>query len=101
MALDPLKITAYFHCRECIKELPKGTSPSEYQNVQAGLTEQGFQVWCKRHNVSVCHFKLPIAFEVCRQMIEAYAKVERRPGLSDLDEVHRLALTALGRDHTD
>jgi hypothetical protein len=100
---DPLSIIAYFHCRDCLKELPAGTSPAEYQKIQVGLTNDGFQVWCRRHDKSVTHFKLPIAFQVCTQLVDAYAAGLAAGGnieWSDLDEVHRLALTALGRDHT-
>lgn len=98
------QIDSYFHCRLCLKNLPKGVSPGEYQSIEVGLTKEGFQVWCRRHDANVAHFRLPAAFDVCLKMIEAYkAGAEAGSSIewSDLDEVHRLALTALGRDHTE
>ena len=49
------EITAYVHCAECLKELEslKGISPQEYQQIEAGYTPTGFQIWCKRHKLSI------------------------------------------------
>lgn len=45
---NPIKI--YFHCKECIKEQPDGFSPSDFQNISAGLTDdRSIVVWCERH----------------------------------------------------
>lgn len=98
------EITAYFHCKLCIKELPAGTSPAEYQKIQCGLTSYGFQVWCKRHDVSVAHFKLPEAFIACGQLVEAYDNGEARGGSvdwSDVDIAAETARKALDRDNTE
>lgn len=48
-------IQAFMHCGKCLKELPSGTSPREYARLEAGWTEQGFQLWCVRHEVNVMH----------------------------------------------
>lgn len=42
------QIGAYMHCSLCLQEgLP--------QNIEAGWTRQGFQVWCRNHNVNIIH----------------------------------------------
>lgn len=46
-------ILLYFHCRRCLEELPSGTSPKDYQQIQVGWTERGLQIWCIRHNMNV------------------------------------------------
>ena len=47
------KIHAFFHCKKCLKELPKDQSPREYAQIEVGWTEKGFQVWCKRHESNI------------------------------------------------
>ena len=43
-------IRMFFHCRDCLEELPFGTSPKEYSRTQTGVTEDGeVIVWCNRH----------------------------------------------------
>lgn len=49
------EISMFFHCKECLKELPKGESPKTYQKIQVGWTQRGLQVWCTRHNMNICH----------------------------------------------
>ncbi len=49
------EIEMYFHCSLCIAELPDDTSPQEWQRLEMGWTELGFQVWCKRHVCNVMH----------------------------------------------
>lgn len=48
-------IELYFHCRQCLNELPRGISPSDYQELEAGWTVKGIQVWCKRHDLNILH----------------------------------------------
>ncbi len=50
-----MNITAFMHCGKCLKQLPKGVSPSDYADLEVGWTKEGFQVWCKRHQCNVCH----------------------------------------------
>lgn len=57
-------IQLFFHCRQCLEELPPDKSPQEWSQTQAGWTKLGLQVWCNRHNCNVIHldlqnFKLP------------------------------------------
>jgi len=49
------EIKAFIHCRECLKELPEGMSPRDYARLEVGVTPEGIQVWCKRHEVNVVH----------------------------------------------
>lgn len=49
------EISMYFHCSECLKEIPKGESPMTYQRIQVGYTQRGLQVWCTRHNLNIIH----------------------------------------------
>ena len=49
------KIELFFHCDKCIKEKPEDISPRDYAELEAGWTEQGFQVWCKRHEMNIIH----------------------------------------------
>jgi hypothetical protein len=51
---EKCKILAYIHCRKCMFELPKSMSPQQFAQLEVGYTKQGFQVWCKRHDCSVC-----------------------------------------------
>lgn len=49
------EIVAFMHCGRCLAELPDGTSPQEWVQIEAGWTPLGFQVWCKRHDCNVLH----------------------------------------------
>jgi len=50
-----LSIHSYMHCGMCLDELPENTSPREWSQLEVGFTSLGLQVWCKRHEVNVCH----------------------------------------------
>jgi hypothetical protein len=42
------EIQAFIHCGACLKEsLP--------QNIEAGWTPLGFQVWCRNHDCNIVH----------------------------------------------
>lgn len=61
MIKDILSITMYMHCQQCLNELnnlSENISPQEYSNLDVGWTKQGFQVWCFRHQINVCHMDL-------------------------------------------
>jgi hypothetical protein len=49
------QIKLFFHCRRCMVEARGIASPSDYQQIEAGWTDRGFQVWCKRHDINVAH----------------------------------------------
>lgn len=70
------QVQLYLHCRLCIKELPKGESPSSYSRTQAGWTARGLQVWCARHDVNV----LNIDFEGQQHP----ACLDRLPALTEI-----------------
>jgi hypothetical protein len=41
-----------------MRQKPARSSPRDWQQIEAGWTEVGFQVWCKRHNVNILHIDL-------------------------------------------
>jgi len=54
------EIKMYFHCGLCVEEIKAlakhgPVSPREYAELEAGWTELGLQIWCKRHEVNVLH----------------------------------------------
>lgn len=49
------EIQMFFHCRMCIEDIPGGTSPRDWVQLEAGWIEKGLQVWCKRHECNVIH----------------------------------------------
>jgi hypothetical protein len=55
MIPSKLSIKLFMHCALCLQELPPGTSPREWSQLECGWTKLGFQVWCKRHEVNVVH----------------------------------------------
>jgi hypothetical protein len=55
---NTLQIGLYIHCGKCLKEMPAGTSPKEWNRLQVGWTPMGLQVWCVRHNCNVMHIDL-------------------------------------------
>lgn len=61
------KIELNLNCKFCIQELPAGESAQSYARLDVGLTADGLQVWCVRHNLSVAY-------------------------ITDLDELHRNAV---------
>jgi hypothetical protein len=51
-------ISAYFHCKECLKSKPADVSPQEWARLDVGYTILGIQVWCVRHKKNVFHMDL-------------------------------------------
>jgi hypothetical protein len=54
----PLMIDTFFHCKQCMEELPAGISPREWNRSETGFTSHGIQVWCTRHNTNIAHFNI-------------------------------------------
>jgi len=56
-----LSIYAYMHCGQCLDEwksnpkINKQFSPRDWAAISVGWTEKGFQVWCYRHEINICH----------------------------------------------
>lgn len=47
-------INLFVQCAECMKEIPEGMSPQEFEALSVGLTnEHELQVWCERHQKPV------------------------------------------------
>lgn len=51
-------IIQYFHCKQCLDELPEDMTPQAYSHNEVGFTEVGFQVRCIRHDMNIAHFDL-------------------------------------------
>jgi len=55
-------ITAFIHCKQCIKELEDiaPISPRDYARIEFGYTKKGFQVRCVRHecNIDLCEYRV-------------------------------------------
>lgn len=58
-----LQIMTYFHCSQCLAELPAMTTPREWAQFEVGFTRLGLQVWCRRHEVNVIHIDFEDADE--------------------------------------
>ena len=50
------QIEQYFHCVQCMRQIPEGESPRSWQRVQVGFTKKGIQIWCVRCDLNVAHF---------------------------------------------
>ena len=50
---DGNEIVMFFHCAKCLNEMPPDISPRDWARLEAGWTEVGFQVWCKRHECNM------------------------------------------------
>lgn len=53
---QPNQIISYWHCKQCIDEKPRNMSPAEWTRLWVGITKEGLQVWCSRHNLNVALF---------------------------------------------
>ena len=46
-------------CTKCYDEFSAGqtdsTSLQDYTKLDAGFTDLGLQIWCRRHDLNVCH----------------------------------------------
>ena len=42
-------------CPLCIETLPEGQSISGNDSLAVGFTQEGLQVWCKKHSCNVVH----------------------------------------------
>lgn len=51
----------FIHCGLCLDEWKRNIeirtkqSPKDYQQIQAGWTKRGLQIWCKRHDCNIMH----------------------------------------------
>lgn len=48
-------IRLHTHCRKCMAVRPVNQSPEEWSRLDAGITAEGIQIWCKRCRVEVVH----------------------------------------------
>ncbi len=47
------QINDFMHCIKCLDDIPSGLSAQEYQQIEVGLTRNGLQVWCRRHDCNI------------------------------------------------
>ena len=83
-------IETFLHCELCYLELKNakteedfsligavaGESPMSYSRFEVGWTNQGFQVWCTRHNINIIHIDFDDITNV-KKLAKLHAK-ERR-----------------------
>ncbi len=50
------EIRFFAHCRSCAQQKPVNQSPSEWARIDAGLTERGLLLWCKRCRKEIALF---------------------------------------------
>jgi hypothetical protein len=50
------RILMFFHCRACAREKPRTVAPNAFARLEVGLTPDGLQVWCLRHDREVGSF---------------------------------------------
>jgi hypothetical protein len=53
---DDRRIRYHAHCRNCLPQKPLNQSPSEWARLDAGLTERGLLIWCKRCRMTIEEF---------------------------------------------
>ena len=49
------QIVMFFHCGGCLGHVPVGKTPREWSSIEAGWTERGLQVRCKRCDENIVH----------------------------------------------
>lgn len=49
------QIDLYLHCAACLAERPPNVSARDWAQTEVGWTQQGLQVWCKRHECNIMH----------------------------------------------
>jgi hypothetical protein len=79
-AMEPMQIKGFAHCARCVVEKPRGVSPREWTSLEMGATDDGIQVWCKRHNMNVIHVRYKEAF---REHLKEHEHEEEHPDQPD------------------
>ena len=63
------RIQQFMHCGKCLEELDRlqkedeelsylQITPRDFAKVEVGFTKEGFQIWCKRHEINIADFDL-------------------------------------------
>jgi hypothetical protein len=58
-------IDMYMHCPHCLDEQPHDVTARDWARLNIGMTKEGMQVWCVRHDMNV------MAFDFLGQTIRA------------------------------
>ena len=53
-----LQIEANIYCEACQRERPDCITPQKWSRLDVGWTENGLQVWCRRHDCNVLQIDL-------------------------------------------
>ena len=71
------EIKHYYHCKQCLLNIPGGESPESYSRYSVGSTDEGIQVWCNRCDKEIVHYKnigLRVAIDNTGCDMEGYAE---------------------------
>jgi hypothetical protein len=49
------EIVSFLHCRRCLEEMPRDISARDFARLEVGLTVDGIQINCVRHDCGVAH----------------------------------------------
>lgn len=60
-----------YECPRCVKEKPNDYRSDEWSNLRVGLTDDGFQVWCLRHQVNVADVTIRNDGTLIERLVEA------------------------------
>ncbi|MGC6476088.1 MAG: hypothetical protein ACON41_05565 [Parvibaculales bacterium] len=72
------QITHPIICAQCETDLLAGKSDArnlqEMMVLDVGFTEQGLQIWCRRHDINICHIDF-----AGHQLAADFRCLEKRP----------------------
>lgn len=46
-------IEMFANCPDCLDERPADVTPSDWARLNVGMTKEGMQIWCVRHDKNV------------------------------------------------
>lgn len=65
------EIVEFAHCKKCVQEKPNGISLREWQDNEFGWTNEGFQIWCIRHEKNVANYKFTDEGQIVETSLDA------------------------------
>jgi hypothetical protein len=68
------RIILHAHCRNCAPQKPRSKSMSDWARVECGVTNTGFQVWCKRCDMEDTHLWAPAQAWLALPAVKAATK---------------------------
>ena len=70
-------IDMYMNCPRCLDERPRDVTPAAWARLNVGVTKEGMQIWCVRHDINV------MALDFLGQKIRANFDQETQKRKSD------------------